>query len=199
MKGRIPWTLFTAITVVITLVFAVSRGQERELEPRRLPKPPWIEKPSLAPQQKDAMDEILRIRQRHGDLLAGSIFAELAEESEASVDPDRESNRFADALKRVIQSAAPASNSLTRQCEADYARATSEEIVGKPAEDAFSRSLRRSARLLDRRANDLENRLLYAEADRLRDLASQLRAEARSSNPDTPTHSRQAAKTAPRK
>jgi hypothetical protein len=32
---------------------------------------------------------------------------------------------------------------------------------------------------LDRRANDLEDHLLYAEADRLRELASQLRAEAR--------------------
>jgi hypothetical protein len=33
--------------------------------------------------------------------------------------------------------------------------------------------------LLDRRANDLETELQFVEADRLRELATQLRAEAR--------------------
>jgi hypothetical protein len=37
--------------------------------------------------------------------------------------------------------------------------------------------------LLDRRANDLEDQLLFAEADRLRELATRLRTEARTAPP----------------
>jgi hypothetical protein len=56
----------------LVLAAAISSGQEREPESIVLPEPATTKTP-LDLQQKDAMAEILRIRRRHGDLLAGSI------------------------------------------------------------------------------------------------------------------------------
>jgi len=137
-------------------------------------------------EQKDAMDEILRIRQRQGDLFEGSIFAELNRPSEDSTPADHEADQFAQALQRVMQrhsevTVIPAAGaSLTERCEAAYTQATAIPDSLEIEDSPFSRALRRSARLLDRRANDLEDQLMYVEADRLRDLATQLRTEARS-------------------
>jgi len=190
MTSRSPWAL--SATLVLVLATAISNGQEREPESIVLPDPATT-KSSLDLQQKDAMAEILRIRRSHGDLLAGSIFADLTEDSDDSTAQTEETDPFAQALQRVMQRAPattsqlveqPAGSELTQRCEAAYAQATdvasAEEAIEEAIEDTpYSRSLRRSARLLDRRADDLDAERQFVEADRLRELATQLRAEAR--------------------
>ncbi len=185
MKSRIPWTLLATLMIVVAVALTVTRGQESESQaPTSRPADNARQLP-LDPGQEDAMTEILRIRQRQGNLLAGSIFADLPEDPEDGQGVIGDADRFAQALQRVIErqsTAALLGESATRRCEAAYARATDQQSSADQ-DSPYCRSLRRSARLLDRRANDLEDQLLFAEADRLRELAHQLRAEARTSPP----------------
>ncbi len=217
MIPRIPWALIATGALVLTVTLTVSRGQERQslvpassapesgpavikADPPQTPatsEPPRSDSRApaptvtrLGPLQQDAMAEILRIRRQQGDLLAGSIFAELSDDQPGSASPSDDPSGFAEALKRVMQRTAPSAppppslkqpgtTERTIRCEEAYGQVALQGLSAASEESPFARALRRAARLLDGRANDAEDEREFDEADRLRELANQLRAEAR--------------------
>jgi len=137
------------------------------------------EEPTTAPSEP-ALEEIERIRQRlQIDPLKGTMFDQERDEEQTETEPSTQDSagddEFSPALRRVwnerqAEPAQPATdaNRPLRQAESE---------VSNDAE--LIESLREAARRLDRKANDLEQYRHYASADQLRDLADQLRLQAR--------------------
>ena len=147
--------------------------------------------PSTSPPDDHALAEILRIRDAHGSVLKGSLFEEpFAPEVEPprtqhakQVEPlprANQPNAFQAALRQIA-------TGETKPHAAPKTPTTQDVEPNNPRADAASSpdhslivSLRAASRALDTKANDFEDARRFADAERLRALAQQLRQAARS-------------------
>ncbi len=155
--------------------------------------------------QEAAIREILEFRQQHQDLFHGTLLQDMAL-SEAD-------EEFRQALQDVVRRQHPqptdgteptAVSPRTQACEAAYlehiteqrqvACQQDEQPSSGPTDAVLVSALRQACRQLDDKANELEDFQLYAAADQLRALSSDLRRQARKwAPPVIPPSARQAA------
>ncbi len=144
---------------------------------------------TASPADDSMLWQILEVRQKQGDLLHGTMFGDMP--------PAQANQLFLEALKHVaaIHEAPPATiighpnSARTDACEVAYARRIQQEhfpegtIAQAPvpldSDDDLVRSLRQASRQLSAKADELEDREDYEQGDRLRQLADELRQQAR--------------------
>ena len=143
-------------------------------------------KPRLSPEEAQKMSVLMDIWKRQGgDIFSGTIF----EKTELE-DPKGVEREFADALRRVMAQARQEKAEELRGPEPRVPASSSEEEEIKrlaPWRDAEAdsigsalyQSLQSSCRLLEAKANVLEEQRQYKEADALRRLANKMRKAAR--------------------
>lgn len=143
---------------------------------------PIVSRP-ISPEQREAIQEILRMRKDQGDLFAGTSFAESTPDSTqqfAKILQDVVRDAQADSTRKPLPALPPTAAGqpynlrqnpyVHDQCDVTNAPVASSRLITK---------LRDAAESLDAQANAIERTTHYADADRLRRLAHRIRLEAR--------------------
>jgi len=132
----------------------------------------------------DAVRDILSVRRTQGDLFKGTVFEE---SRSAAGNPQCESElEFTQVLQDVVRrqhqdNALPttADTASTTACDSAYRQLIAQENPAVAVDQPLVDGLRHAARLLDEKAEGLDEACEYRRADRLRAIADTLRREAR--------------------
>lgn len=132
----------------------------------------------------DAVRDILSFRRTQGDLFKGTVFEE---SRSAAGNPQCESElEFMQVLQDIVrqqhQDNAPpttADAASTTACDSAYRQLIARENPAMAVDQPLVDGLRHAARLLDEKAEGLDEACEYRRADRLRAIADTLRREAR--------------------
>ena len=170
---------------------AAKTGAASVRQPQRTGLSPRAD---ASPEDKQAIRDLLRMRSEQGDPFQGTVFEELASPDSSQVDGSQSraawsQQEFARALEKVIRekSASLPTPTTVRPYNTGATRPSGTGPSASHADRKLAGVLRRASRLLCRKANKLEGLRAFEEADRLRELASQIRAESRRWIPPPPS------------